>query len=228
MNFYNWLITNKNISAYTAKRYVAVIEKRINEWLPSYEIPRNIIDFEAIFELISSLDIYNQRNKVGNQMYSSAFKKYKEYLEELSEYHIESPDDDSESSNLNASEYESLVKIRLSQNKFRKALFEIMSSCAVTGFKNSKLLIASHIKPWANCNDLERIDPYNGFLLTPNFDRLFDQGLITFLESGSIKISKKLDNNEIQALNIPQTIKIKINSANVKYLNFHQENIFLD
>jgi predicted restriction endonuclease len=42
------------------------------------------------------------------------------------------------------------------------------------------LLIASHIKPWAKCDGNEKVDVYNGFLLSPNFDRLFDQGFITF------------------------------------------------
>jgi len=50
----------------------------------------------------------------------------------------------------------------------------------VTGLAMSKLLRASHIKPWAACAaDAERLDVYNGLLLAPHLDALFDAGLIS-------------------------------------------------
>ena len=72
MDFYDWLL-EKRLSQATASKYNLVIKNRISEWLPSYELPKNVIEFEALKELIVSLDIYQDRNKVGNNMYSSAF-----------------------------------------------------------------------------------------------------------------------------------------------------------
>lgn len=71
MSFYDWLIEIKKLSPASASKYNLVIKNRISDWLPSYEVPDNIIDFEALKRLIFSLDIYKERNKVGNNMYSS-------------------------------------------------------------------------------------------------------------------------------------------------------------
>lgn len=58
---------------------------------------------------------------------------------------------------------------------------------AVTGFNDSRILIASHPlppAPWADANDDERLDVNNGILLSPTYDALFDKYLITFDNSG--------------------------------------------
>ena len=83
MNFYHWLIQNKNLSKATALKYDLVIKNRINEWLPSYELPQNSIEFEALKQTIFTLDIYQDRNRVGNNMYSSALKHYGDFLKEI-------------------------------------------------------------------------------------------------------------------------------------------------
>ena len=57
-----------------------VIKNRILEWLPSYELPKNSIEFEALKQTIYELDIYQERNRVGNNMYSSALNHYGNYL----------------------------------------------------------------------------------------------------------------------------------------------------
>jgi hypothetical protein len=40
--------------------------------------------------------------------------------------------------------------------------------CSVTGSTTKVALEASHIKRWADSNDIERLDPDNGLLLTAN------------------------------------------------------------
>lgn len=64
MNFYHWLIQNKNLSKATALKYDLVIKNRINEWLPSYELPQNSIEFEALKQTIDFLhkSFFNQFN----------------------------------------------------------------------------------------------------------------------------------------------------------------------
>ncbi|GAB3417348.1 HNH endonuclease [Niabella aquatica] len=62
-------------------------------------------------------------------------------------------------------------------------------ACAVTGYTNHKILIASHIVPWRNASNLERLDV---LLLSPVYDALFDRHLISFENNGKIIISPRL------------------------------------
>ena len=61
---------------------------------------------------------------------------------------------------------------------FRTALTSYWGGkCCVSGLSMEPLLRASHIKPWAVCDlDRERLDVFNGLLLIPNLDALFDAG----------------------------------------------------
>ncbi|MEI6914209.1 MAG: HNH endonuclease signature motif containing protein, partial [Armatimonadota bacterium] len=56
--------------------------------------------------------------------------------------------------------------------------------CRLTHVGNPTHLIASHIKPWRESNNDERLAGGNGLLLTPSIDHLFDRGFITFGEYG--------------------------------------------
>lgn len=89
---------------------------------------------------------------------------------------------------------DSLVKTRLGQEYFRRAVLNIYHhKCCVTGISLNELLIASHIKPWA-CSDesTERTNPSNGLCLNAFHDKAFDRGLITFDNKFRMVISNKL------------------------------------
>lgn len=86
-------------------------------------------------------------------------------------------------------EKKQLIKTRLGQGQFRQNVIkQWKEACAVTGCNETSILIASHIKPWKVCDNQERLDPYNGLLLSPNVDKLFDMGLISFADNGDIII----------------------------------------
>ena len=87
-------------------------------------------------------------------------------------------------------EYERLIKARNGQGYFKEQILKRMDCCMITGSK--EILEAAHIKPWAKANDEEKIDGFNGILLTPNCHKLFDKGLICFQNDGSIKKSNKI------------------------------------
>ena len=91
-------------------------------------------------------------------------------------------------------EVEALVRRRLGQTEFRAGLLDYwQGSCAVTGIAQPELLRASHIKPWAHCgNNAERLDVYNGFLLTADWDAAFDAGLVSFDTDGVAVFSPAL------------------------------------
>ena len=86
-----------------------------------------------------------------------------------------------------ATEREALVKVRISQVRFRRwVLASYGGRCCVTGLREPRLLIASHIVPWSE-SPANRMNPRNGLCLSPLYDRAFDQGLIT-ITPGSLKI----------------------------------------
>ena len=99
--------------------------------------------------------------------------------------------------------------------------------CSVTGCQEIDVLKASHIKPWRFSTNAERLDPYNGLLLLPNFDALFDLGLISFKDSGEILPSKRLSHSALYILHMNSDMRIqKVDSRHLLYLKFHRENIF--
>lgn len=115
---------------------------------------------------------------------------------------------------------------RIGQERFRGSLMKYWNGrCAVTGFDDERILRASHIKPWHDCDNTERLDPFNGLLLIPNLDAAFDKGLITFDEQGMIVISSSfLDKAKL--LGITDDMKIKLHERHHQYLAYHRENVF--
>lgn len=129
-------------------------------------------------------------------------------------------------SNEDATTKTQLVDARLGQGKFRKKLLKLYSKCPVSNVKLDALLKASHIKPWRESNNNERLDQFNGFMLAAHIDALFDKGYISFNDDGSLLVSDFcLD--EIDTLHIDKNIKIKIYEESKKYLKWHRERIFI-
>ena len=87
-----------------------------------------------------------------------------------------------------------------------------------------QFLIASHIKPWAVSDDIERLDPNNGLLLLANIDKAFDLGYISFNDKGKIMISNFLDDYDV--LGISKHMKIELNNKHQGYLAYHREITF--
>lgn len=128
-----------------------------------------------------------------------------------------------------STEAERLVIQRVGQNIFRSSLLDYWDGkCAVTGLSIAELLRASHIKPWRDCySDAERLDVFNGLLLAPHLDALFDLGFITFEDDGLIIVSSSLDDPALRSLGIDKTLKIKgLREAHQKYLKWHREKEF--
>jgi hypothetical protein len=85
-----------------------------------------------------------------------------------------------------------LVQARRGQGVFKANVRLNEKRCRVTGVTNPHFLIASHIKPWRDCSDQEKLNGCNGLLLSPHIDRLFDRGLISFEDDGTILKSPHL------------------------------------
>lgn len=90
------------------------------------------------------------------------------------------------------SEIEAVTKQRIGQGFFRRAVMaNYEEACCITGIAEPKLLVASHIKPWA-LDEENRHNPSNGLLLSATMDKAFDQGLITVTTSGKVKVAERL------------------------------------
>ena len=125
---------------------------------------------------------------------------------------------------------ETKVLARIGQGKYREDLKRLWDfSCSVTGCRIDDVLIASHIKPWRDCTENnEWLNPYNGLLLVPNLDSLFDKGYISFSDTGVIIISPKIDVSEYGSLGIDAEMQLRFVSDEHKaFLQYHRENIFI-
>ena len=90
------------------------------------------------------------------------------------------------------------------------------------------MLIASHIKPWRDADNQERLDAYNGLLLLPNYDKLFDLGYISFNQKGMIMCSRLLDKFDRETIGLTNDLHlVKLEEQHLKYLKYHNENCFL-
>ena len=103
-----------------------------------------------------------------------------------------------------ATEVERLRMERIGQDVFREALILFWGgACAVTGVRHPRLLRASHIIPWAECEtDTERLNVHNGLLLAAHLDAAFDAYLISFDVDGHILFSPELSRADIAALDL--------------------------
>src|ERR1700730_15098195 len=88
---------------------------------------------------------------------------------------------------LQTTEIERLVVQRIGQDIFRAALMDYWGArCPITGITDPTLLRASHIVPWAECDDAQRLDVHNGLLLSALWDAAFDTGLVSFANDGTV------------------------------------------
>ena len=122
-----------------------------------------------------------------------------------------------------------LNSVRKGQDKFRIALLEECTFCPITMVNEERLLVASHIKPWAVSNPKERVDPNNGFMLSPLYDALFDKGFITFTDDRHMIISNWLSPANQKRLNLKNNEfyqRLPINDKRKEYLEYHRNMVF--
>lgn len=117
-----------------------------------------------------------------------------------------------------------LVASRIGQGLFRRRALLMGAQCRVTGVDEKRLLRASHIKPWRDCDNFERLDGANGLMLSPHIDALFDQELMTFSDTGGILVSKSLDMEILKKWSISKpAIQAGFSAAQSAYLAVHRE-----
>lgn len=134
-----------------------------------------------------------------------------------------------QNSSLASTEKEALITARRGQGRFRDALMRLWDGqCAVTSMAIPQLLKASHIKPWADSNHVERLDEFNGLLLNPALDAAFDRGYITFAhDTGKLHVSSQLDMKDACKIGIQSDMQlVRVPEEAAWYLQYHQAHIF--
>jgi hypothetical protein len=88
-------------------------------------------------------------------------------------------------------------------------------------------LKASHIKPWREANDVERLDGANGLLLSPHIDHLFDDGYITFSSSQELVIVPEVRDKLLDAWGIDAGVRVgEFSKEQNAYLEYHRAHVF--
>lgn len=127
-------------------------------------------------------------------------------------------------------EKEAVVKQRVNQGQFRDMMLKIhRCKCCICGVTLGDMLIASHIKPWSKSDENEKVSEYNGLLLCPNHDKLFDLGYISFDEKGKIMISDYIDETNRLFLNVNPYMQIALENVSEEiqsFLKYHRSEIF--
>lgn len=194
-----------------------------------FSIDSMLSDNATILDFLKASE--NKRSKYKSKAaysdFGSALKKYREFLN-MDFVSLLSDLEDVDQNQLSETEKRELRKARIGQGKYRRNLVALWGKCSVTQFSIREFLVASHILPWRNSSNYQRLDKYNGLLLLPTYDKLFDKGYISFDNSGNIITSSRLTEREYLQLGIKKTDKIfKIYKENIQYLEEHRS-IFKD
>jgi len=128
----------------------------------------------------------------------------------------------------NKTERKGLVTSRVGQGAYRKRIIHRWEyKCAVTGFDKLDVLIASHIVPWKDSNDNEKLDVNNGLLLSPTYDALFDRHFISFEDSGKIILSDIIELQAFEKIGVIGREKINnLSQYNLAFLDRHRNRFY--
>jgi putative restriction endonuclease len=98
--------------------------------------------------------------------------------------------------------------------------------CRITGISDQNYLVASHIKPWCESDNNERLDGNNGLLLSPHIDRLFDRGWISFEDDGRLIVCNDATKQVMNAWGLDHNLNVgNFSDCQKRYLAYHREAI---
>lgn len=232
-DFYHYMVKFGGITKKTSGDYVT----RMKFLAHDYSLDETLTK-EKIDEILRQEDLKRQERSVYTSKKSlsdfrAGLNKFLAFIN--SDYHkriadsiiteIKAVENDN---TIKMTEKDSIVKSRIGQGIFRKGLIEYWHGCAISQCPLTWMLIASHIKPWRDADNQERLDPYNGLLLLPNYDKLFDLGYISFNSKGKIMYSRLLDKFDRETIGLTNNLHlVKLEEQHLKYLKYHNDNCFL-
>jgi len=128
---------------------------------------------------------------------------------------------------IGSTQKQTLVNARRGQGLFRERVIHLEGRCRMTGVTLTDHLRASHIKPWKDSSDFEKLDGNNGLLLSPHLDHLFDQGYISFTDFGDLILSVHCPAALIKAWGVDESLNVgPFRLAQRVYLAHHRDHVF--
>jgi hypothetical protein len=121
-----------------------------------------------------------------------------------------------------------IVQARVGQGSFREEVSRLEKSCRLTGVEDSDHLIASHIKPWKDSDNRERLSGHNGLMLTPTPDHLFDKGFISFSDDGRLLYAARVNREALAKMKVPDEgfYAGRFSQMQVDFMRYHRSYIF--
>ena len=204
----------------TEQTQIAVPRVYVNSTDQAYKLIR-----ELSLPNITYISVIKILDSKGKLFYY--FRLFADYFGEVQHPFIIKKEEEELEKIENETEKLTLSKARVGQGEYRKKLLELCPFCPITLVSDDRLLIASHIKPWAASNDFERTDPKNGFMLTPTFDFLFDRGFLSFTDDRKTILSPFLSNMTYSKLGISDNKLIPHLPTDGReiYLDYHRTTI---
>ncbi len=126
-------------------------------------------------------------------------------------------------------ERQAIVQARRGQGVFRANVRQVERACRVTRVDRPEHLIASHIRPWRDSSNSDRLAGENGLLLTPTIDHLFDKGFISFEDDGRLIVSPVAHEESLQRMGVRRSEKLNVGAFSEQqrsFLDYHRENVF--
>ncbi len=230
--FYQYLLQEGGVGRHTCTNYMSWLKFLSQSYSIDEHLNGETIDaiLHSERQRLSSRSIYTTEKDLGN--FKSALRKYLVFIQsdfqKRSEETILSEIAKVEMSNISQTEKQAIVKSRIGQGAFRDSLMHYWSGCSVSGCRMSDILIASHIKPWRVADNQERLNVFNGLLLLPNLDKLFDKGYISFDMQGRILFSSFFPVDDRKLLHLTDHIHLrKIQDEHLSFLHYHNNNCLI-
>lgn len=121
-----------------------------------------------------------------------------------------------------------LIQARRGQGLFRSQVMRVERWCRITRVDRPEHLVASHTKPWRDCENAERLNGENGLLLTPTVDHLFDKGFISFENKGDLIVSPVADPASLRKMGIDPGARTNVGAFSEgqrQFLEYHRDNV---
>ena len=144
------------------------------------------------------------------------------------EHHLEQEVE--QNSGIEVTERSVLVIARRGQGLFKERVMCIEHRCRITKVDNQVHLRASHLKPWRDATNEERLHGENGLLLTPSTDHLLDKGFISFENSGELIVSPVAHKPSLERMGVATNRVVNVGSfteGQKHFLNYHPEAVLL-
>ncbi|MCL1949521.1 MAG: HNH endonuclease [Turicibacter sp.] len=232
-DFYHYMVNFGNLAPKTSRDYLTRLKFLSQSYPINYSLTAEKITEILVQEDMKRLHRPKYSSKKSISDFRSGLNKFLKFVEfdYAANYEQEILQEVKRIENgdgFKKTEKDAIIKSRIGQGHFRKELMDYWKGCAVSQCSMKEILVASHIKPWRVSNNHERLDPFNGLLLLPNYDKIFDLGYMTFDFNGEMIFSKFLPEENKRILHLSDDLVLsRIEENHKPYLEYHHERCFL-